>query len=147
MATATSLLTIDEYLAMPNLGERNELVLGRIVEVPPPGNRHGLICARFARLIGNHVVELGLGEVMTNDSGIITHRDPDSVRGADIAYYAAAKLPPIEQWTGYFDFPPDLVVEVRSPSDRWSKLVQKAGEYLDAGVLAEIARDHRDQAV
>ena len=34
-----------------------------------------------------------LGRVVTNDSGIVTQRDPDTVRGADVAYYSYARLP------------------------------------------------------
>jgi Uma2 family endonuclease len=32
------------------------------------------------------------------------------------------------------DVPPDLVFEVLSPSDRWSNVLAKIGEYLTAGV-------------
>jgi len=141
MATATALLTIEEYLALPDTGTPTELVRGRIIEVPPPQPLHCMICCEFARVLANHVVERRLGRVMTNDSGVITHRNPDSLRGADVAFYRAAKLPPIANWTGYFDFPPDLVVEVRSPSDRWSEMVHKAGEYLAAGVLVVVLLD------
>jgi Uma2 family endonuclease len=34
----------------------------------------------------------------------------------------------------YLDVSPDLVFEVKSPSDRWSKMLTKIGEYLQAGV-------------
>lgn len=37
--------------------------------------------------------------------------------------------------------PPELVIEVRSPSDRWSQLFTKVGEYLAAGVTAVVAID------
>ena len=134
MATVEALMTAEEFAAMPDTGVRTELVLGRIIEMPPPKPLHGLVCLQIARLLGNHVADRGLGRVLTNDSGVITHRNPDSLRGADVAFYAAAKLPPIDQWTGYFAFPPDLVVEVRSPSDRWTEVLDKVVEYLAAGV-------------
>ncbi len=37
--------------------------------------------------------------------------------------------------------PPELVVEVRSPSERWPKILTKIGEYLTAGVLAVVVLD------
>lgn len=30
--------------------------------------------------------------------------------------------------------PPDLIIEVLSPDDRWPKVLAKVGEYLEAGV-------------
>ena len=144
MATATALMTAAEFAAMPGTGTgtgtRTELVRGRIVEVPPPGLRHGYLCSRFIRLLGNHVAEHHLGAVIS-ESGVITRRDPDSVRGPDISFYSAAKLPPPDQWGVYLDVPPDLVVEVRSPHDRWAEMVRKAAEYLAAGVLVVLVLD------
>ena len=141
MATAEALMTLEAYASIPDLGARTELVRGRTIELPPPKPLHCLICARIARLIGNHVADHKLGEVMSNDSGVITHRNPDSLRGADVTFYRAEKLPPIEEGKGYFDFPPDLVIEVRSPSDRWSEMMEKVGEYLQAGVLVVVGLD------
>jgi len=39
------------------------------------------------------------------------------------------------------DTPPDLVVEVLSPSDRWPKLLAKVAEYLDAGTTVVLVLD------
>lgn len=140
MATLTALLTAAEFAALPQSGQRTELVRGRIIEVPPPGQRHGYVCSRFIYLLSHHVTNHRLGAVFS-ESGMLTRRDPDTVRGPDISFYRAAKLPPIEQWGVYFDFPPDLVVEVRSPSDRWAEMAQKADEYLAAGVLLVVLLD------
>ncbi len=41
----------------------------------------------------------------------------------------------------YGDEPPELVVEVRSPSDRWPKILARVAEYHDAGVLAVVVLD------
>ncbi len=141
MATVETLVTLEEFAAMPDNGVPTELVLGRIIRVPPPKHPHGRICFKVAWFIGNHVIDRGLGELATNDSGVVTHRNPDSVRGADVAYYSTAKIPPIDQPIGYPELPPDLVVEVRSPSDRWVEMVRKAAEYLEAGVLVVVVLD------
>ena len=146
IAEALALLTVEQYAAMPDEATPSELVEGRIIEVPPPGYEHGKICARISRLIGNQVEDGGLGEVVTNDSGIITRRDPDTVRGADVAFYSAPKVPPSDQVSGYPAIPPDLVVEVRSPSDRWADLLTKAAEYLAAGVLVVVVLDPETRA-
>lgn len=42
---------------------------------------------------------------------------------------------------------PDVVFEVRSPSDRWPTLIEKVGEYLNAGVLAVYVVDPQAETV
>ena len=140
MATATDLLTIAEYLALPDAGAPTELVRGRIVEHPFHEPIHGLVNNRVACILGDYVRGRGLGE-LTIGSGVITLRDPDSLRGADVAYYPATKLPPTDAWPTYLDVPPDLVLEVRSIHDRWADLLTKAAEYLAAGVLVVVLLD------
>jgi Uma2 family endonuclease len=85
---------------------------------------------------------------MGNDSGVVTHRDPDTVRGADVMFYSYARLPrgPLPK-TGYFSTSPDLVVEVRSPGDGWGELTAKVSEYLKAGVTVVAVLDPRTESL
>lgn len=68
------------------------------------------------------------------DHLVVTERNPDSVRGADVSFYSFIRVPRGRLPRGYLAVSPEVVIEVRSDSDRWSKLVNKATEYLDAGV-------------
>jgi len=113
--------------------------------MPPPDRRHGYICAGAATLMRNYVVEHDLGRVMSNDSGVITERDPDTVRGADVAYYSYARLPKGPLPAGYGPEVPELVIEVRSSGDSWREILLKVGEYLTAGVLKVIVLDPRSR--
>jgi Uma2 family endonuclease len=72
---------------------------------------------------------------------VITERGPDTVRGADIAYHSYKQVPKGPLPSDYGAEPPELTIEVRSPSDRWPKVLAKVAEYLDAGVLAVIVLD------
>jgi Uma2 family endonuclease len=138
MATATqpteTLLTAEEFARRPDPGYPEELVKGRILSLPPPGARHGQVCAKFVRVLGAYTEDHDLGHVLSNDAGTVTERGPDSVRGPDISYYSYAKLPKGPLPAGYPAVPPDLVVEVLSPHDRWPKVLAKVLEYLNAGV-------------
>jgi len=78
---------------------------------------------------------------MSNDSGVITDREPDTVRGADVSYYSFSRLPRGPLAEGYGNEIPELVVEVRSPGDRWRDIQKKITEYLQAGVLAVVVLD------
>jgi Uma2 family endonuclease len=102
------------------------------MNVPAP--LHGLLCARFARFLGNHAEEADAGHVLTNDSAVVTRRKPDSVRGADVSFYSFEKVPRGLLPSGYLDVAPELVAEVLSPSDRWPATLMKVADYLDAGV-------------
>ncbi len=136
MATVTeTLLTAEEYAQLPDNGRPSELVRGRIVEMNPPFSRHGQICLKVGHLLLTFLDNNELGHLLSNDSGVITTRNPDTVRGADIAFYNYAQTPkgPLPR-RGYVKAPPDLVIEVRSPDDRWRAVQLKVGEYLNVGV-------------
>jgi Uma2 family endonuclease len=134
-ATVTSpLLTAEEYLLLPDNGQPTELVRGRLVTMNMPAPRHGQICLKTGRLVGNFADEHDLGHVVSNDSGVLTERNPDTVRGADVAFHSYARVPRGPLPLGYLSVPPELVFEVRSPGDRWSEIHAKVAEYLQAGV-------------
>jgi Uma2 family endonuclease len=144
MATVSSpevLLTAEEFGDRPDPGYPEELVRGRIIKMPPPKPRHGEICLTVGRILGNYVADHALGRVLGNDSGVITERGPDTLRGADIAFYSYARVPKGPLPDHYLDVPPELVIEVRSPTDRWPKILAKAAEYLEAGVLMVVVLD------
>jgi Uma2 family endonuclease len=141
MATVEALLTAEEFGLRPDPGYPEELVQGRIITMPPPKPRHGQVCTKVIRILDRFVEERDLGHVLSNDSGVVTERDPDTVRGADVSFYSYDRLQkgPIPE--GYLAVPPNLVVEVRSPDDRWRDLLKKVNEYLAVGVTVVIVLD------
>lgn len=147
MATAEALLTAEEYAKMPDTGRPTELVRGRVVEMNVPGPWHGYVCVNFAGILRQFVVEHGLGRVMGNDSGVITERGPDTVRGADVCYYSFTRLPRGPLARGYYAVVPELVVEVKSPDQRWRQLHTKVGEYMQAGVSVVLIADPAKQTI
>ncbi len=136
MATIDALLTAEQFAQLPDDGVPRELDQGEIVEMNVPGFRHGQICAAIARILGNHAYERRCGHVISNDSGVITQRNPDSVRGPDVSYYSYARLPADQCPVRYAAVPPELVFEVLSPDDRWPNVLKKVAEYLTVGVQA-----------
>jgi Uma2 family endonuclease len=147
MATTEALLTAEEFLLLPDTGRPMELVRGRIVMMNVPYYRHGKICGRIVRIVGNFVEEGDLGTVISNDAGVITERGPDSVRGADVAYYSYQRVPKDADPDGYPEVAPEIVFEVRSPSDRSKPVQEKLAEYLNAGVLVVCVVEPADQSV
>jgi Uma2 family endonuclease len=135
MATVsqTKLLTAEEFMAA-DLGDgRFELVRGEIVPVPPTMPEHGRVCMKIRRVFENYGVESVYGYCLF-ESAVSTQRGPDTVRGPDICFYSHARWPESQIGTGLPPVPPDLVVEVVSPSNRPGEMQRKVTEYLEAGV-------------
>ena len=143
MTTAVTerLLTAEDYSRLADPGHPTELVRGRVIEVSRPSTQHGYYAGNISRLLGNYVHENKLGRVVINDSGIVTERGPDTVRGADVAYYSYERLPRGPIPDGYVAVLPELVFEVRSPNDRWPRIYRKVSEYLEAGVSVACVLD------
>jgi Uma2 family endonuclease len=68
-------------------------------------------------------------------SAVATERGPDTVRGPDVCFYSHARWPRAKVGRTLPPVPPDLVVEVDSPSNRPGERLRRIGEYLEAGVL------------
>lgn len=135
--TATKRMTAESFWDWVHLPENTnrwfELVRGEVIELPPPSKPHGAISANISRILGNFAFQQGKGYIASNDSGVILQRDPDTVRGPDVAYYedadSFAELHP-----KYGEVPPRLAVEVLSPNDRADQVMGKITDYLKSGV-------------
>lgn len=145
MATVDTLLTAEEFGMLPDDGQLCELVRGRIVPLNMPYPRHGEICARTVHLVSVHLDANPTGRVVSNDSGVVTERGPDTVRGADVAYYSFAKIPKGPLPRRYLDVSPELVFEVRSPRDSWPEIHAKVAEYHHAGVVIVCVLDQQTE--
>ena len=106
-----------------------------------PFPKHGKVCAMIAYLIMEQALKQDLGHVMSNDSFVKTRSGPDTVRGPDVSFYSYDRLPRGEVPEGLLAVAPDLVVEVRSPSDKWTGIFAKVSEYLEAGVRVVVVLD------
>ena len=128
------LLTADDLLRLHGKGVRGELIQGVLHETMSVGLRHGKIAAALIAFLWLHVRPAGLGHVFGSDAGVLLETDPDTVREPDIAYVSAERLPLDADIDGYCPVPPDLVVEIKSPSDSEREVDDKATMWLDFGV-------------
>ena len=127
------LLTAEQYAELPDDGRFTELVNGKVIEMTRPTFRHGACAGNVYLTLRQYVDSRGLGWVLTCDSGVVTHRNPDTVRGPDVAYYSYDRVPKGRAPDGYGPAP-ELVFEVLSPSNRPSAVTVKIAEYFAAGV-------------
>ena len=135
--TSTKLMTAEEFYEFvhrpENVDRCFELVRGEVIELSRPTKPHGVVCIRVGRLLDAYAEQRGSGYVTSNDSGVILERDPDTVRGPDVAFYEDAATFD-ELHPKYGEVPPLLAVEVLSPNDKPGKVMNKITNYLQSGV-------------
>lgn len=124
-----------------------ELVEGRIVKTSPTGPRHAKLEQQVAWLLRTFLERHPLGELYVGEIGIYTRRNPDTVRGADIAFVSHERLSAQDPEAPYLTVAPELVVEILSPNDRAQQIETKTREYLGAGTLEVWVVDPENRSV
>ncbi len=138
-----SLITGEELAAMGDIG-RTELVKGEIIHLMPTGHPHSFYEGNITIALGIFVRKHQLGRVLPGEVGIYTHRQPDTVRGADVAFISHERLAQVQS-KSFLDVCPELIVEVMSPDDTWSEVHEKLEEYFAVGAQLIWVVDPRRQ--
>lgn len=127
-------ITAEEFAALP-LGEmRSELIEGVLHTMPPTTGGHGRITMRLSGLLFTHISNHHLGETYAAETGFLIARNPDTVRAPDFAFIQRDRAPSHDMDARWVSVIPDLVVEVASPGDRPTELMDKAEMWLEVGV-------------
>ena len=132
--TKPNLLTADDLLRLYGQGVRGELIRGELHETMSTGVNHGRTVTKTVIQLGSFIESCQLGTLVASDTGIWLERDPDTVREPDIAFISAEKMPLDADIPGYSEVVPDLVMEIRSPSDSQREIREKALMWLSFGV-------------
>ena len=139
------LITGEELLAMGDIGP-SELIDGRIVRMPPTAEYHGAYEGNFYKELRAYVDKHELGKVRVGEVGIFIHRNPDRIRAAD-ALFISNERAARRSSSGFMDVAPELVVEILSPDDAWSDVIDKLRDYFSAGVLLVWVADPKSRSV
>ena len=131
MAIATRPLTYDDLLRTPeNDGKRYEIIGGEMVVTASPAKKHVWLGARLSRWLGNFAEEHALGEVYPGPVDV--RLTPYDIVVPDIIFIRAERAHIFGDQL--VDGPPDLIVEILSPSTRRHDLTDKMRLYARAGV-------------
>lgn len=122
-------MTIEEWAELAE-DVPGELIFGRLVEDEVPDYVHELIVAWLVRILGNWAEE---NDAIVGGSEAKLALSHDRGRKADATVYLAGRRPPRR---GAIRLPPDLAIEVISPSarDRQRDRVEKPDEYAAFGI-------------
>jgi Uma2 family endonuclease len=114
--------TYDDYLRLPEDGNRYEIIEGVLYMVNAPGYDHQYAVSELHLQMGNFVKEKQLGVVLTAPFEVHLSEASRPVQ-PDLLYIAAERKP--EPGARFFEGAPDLIVEVLSPgSVRLDRLVK-----------------------
>lgn len=129
MTTAEKLYTAEEFLALPSdpSGGKMELVEGRVFVMSPVNRLHGRLQLRIGAALAAFADASEPGEVVVETGYVLRS---GLVRAPDVSYVSG---PAPDDAKGFVAGAPTLAVEVSSLGDRESDLLQKVGEYIDAG--------------
>lgn len=133
MTIAEKLMTAEEFWKLPERETKLELVRGRVIETMPPGGLHGRIASKLLTRLENWASLNGTGETGM-ESGFSLALEPDTTRSPDAFFVRADR---VQEAGGtpeaYWKIPPDLAVEVISPSESAEDIQAKVRDYLLAG--------------
>ena len=131
--TSMALMTADELLELDDDGFRHELINGELITMPLPRPPHGRMAVRLAAPLAQFVWDHELGDVYDHSGWQVTV-NPDTVLGPDVAFVSKQRLQETGEVKGYWPGPPDLAVEVLSPSDRPSMVKATISSWFGYGV-------------
>ena len=132
-------LSFDDWQALPETKQRCEVVDGVLLMPPGPMPEHqwlGLVISRRMSLFAE-ATELGV--VLTAPCDVLIRREPLLVRQPDVLFMSAARggvrRPADLVGLLRLEMPPDLVVEILSPSNTRRQVEEKLADYRSIGVL------------
>jgi Uma2 family endonuclease len=117
-----------------------------VIEMPPPGERHGVVCGIVGWVLSGFVHRQRRGYVCTNDTGVVLETDPDTVRGIDVTLYDEPRRYD-ELVANYTTRLPRLAVEVLSPEDRPGKTTRRVYQFLRHGIPLVWPVDPEDREI
>ncbi len=143
VAQSATKLTYDDLVLFPEDGKRHELIEGEHFVTPSPNVRHQEIGQNVFRILDGFVRERRLGKVFGFPVDVVLTRHDVVV--PDVQFLSKDRLEILT--AANLGGPPDLAVEILSPSGRRRDEVLKRDLYERAGVAEYWLVDPEAEAV
>ncbi|MEG3924903.1 Uma2 family endonuclease [Microcoleus sp. MON1_C1] len=141
--TLKDLNQVQTLFSEAGLDYQIELEDGRLSIVGPSDIVSSEISSILIRLLGNWVYPRRLGRVFDSAGGFIM---PDTnVKAPDVSFVRAARLRQSPRYFG--ELVPDLVVEIKSQSDRIKPIETKVLKFIELGAIVGILIDPDEETV
>ena len=139
-------LTAEAFHRLPRTVERQELIDGRVVETGGITCGHGRCRSEWIGRLAEWNDARRLGVILPG-VGFILDRDPDLVRGPDVAFIRHERVPAAQDEDAYVEGVPDAVIEVRNIRVTMPELRSKAEEYVGFGVAMVVLVDPKRRRI
>ena len=141
--TLKDLNQVQTLFSEAGLDYKIELEDGRLLVMGPSDIVSSEISSILIRLLGNWVYPRRLGRVFDSAGGFIM---PDTnVKAPDVSFVRAARLRQSPRYFG--ELVPDLVVEIKSQSDRIKLIETKVLKFIELGAIVGILIDPDEETV
>lgn len=122
---------------------RMELVNGEIIVMSPSGYESDEVAFRMGGKLFSWVDARRLGRITGSSAGFVL---PNSdTRAPNVSFVRAERLR--QSPRGFAELAPDLMVEVKSPTDRLTKLREKIQQFLELGTQVGILLNPENRTV
>lgn len=129
-------MTVEQFAQLPGAdGWTYELLAGRVIVMPSPGDAHAKIQTRLVLRLGLYIETQQLG-ILTSTScyNLPLPNQREDLLCPDLSYSRPEREAAMPLRGSYRVGAPDLVIEIASPNDTRPELAAKAAIYLEAGV-------------
>ncbi|MEO6861175.1 MAG: Uma2 family endonuclease [Microcoleus sp.] len=141
--TVKDLNQVQTLFSEAGLDYKIELEDGRLSIMGPSDIVSSEIGSILIRLLGNWVYPRRLGRVFDSAGGFIMPNT--NVKAPDVSFVRAARLRQSPRYFG--ELVPDLVVEIKSQSDRIKSIETKVLKFIELGAVVGILIDPDEETV
>ena len=131
MAVKTKLLTYADYLALPEIKQRYEIIDGELIMTVAPNVKHQMVSGNLYSQLRPSIEKRSLGLLLYAPVDVIIQRDPLRTRQPDLLFVRAARSEIIRD---QIEGAPDIVIEILSPSNSRTDILDKLADYAKIGV-------------
>jgi Uma2 family endonuclease len=123
-------LTYEDYCALPEDGQRYQIIEGDLDVTPAPSASHQRVSRNLVIVLGEHVRRHRLGAVFDAPFDVLLAQD--TVVQPDLLFVARERLSSVTERG--LEGPPDLIIEILSPATRRLDRTRKMRVYARFGV-------------
>ena len=132
LTTQNKVWTDEAFMALPENGQRYEIVNGELIDMGNSGALHGYVCSLLLASLTSYILSKKLGVIL--DSSTAFKMKNGNKRSPDISFFAKERLQGMTELpTGFLEGAPDLAVEVLSPGNTFEEIHDKLVEYFENG--------------
>jgi|YNPMSStandDraft_1061717.scaffolds.fasta_scaffold48093_1 Uma2 family endonuclease len=124
------------YLNLPDDLTHYEIIDGEVKPLASPTFRHQIVAQQILLTIAPVARAKRLGEMLIAPYDVVVRRDPLRTRQPDLMFFSRQRFSDFSSLLqqARTEQPPDLVIEVLSPSDRPAEWEEKLQDYHALGV-------------